>query len=78
MPRSIGCAHHRGPVLARIAASALVLVGLTVCSASVSVGGTPEVTAEDVDQQISDSLTESVGRAPDQVECPEALTAPRC
>jgi hypothetical protein len=36
------------------------------------------VTAEDVAQQISDSLTESVGRAPDQVECPEALTAPRC
>jgi ABC-type Fe3+-hydroxamate transport system substrate-binding protein len=59
---------------ATIAAAALVLVGLAGCSASVSVG-TPQVTAEDVAQQVSDSLGESVGVPPEKVECPDDLDA---
>jgi uncharacterized alkaline shock family protein YloU len=59
---------------ASIAAAALVLAGLAGCSASVSTG-TPQVTAEDVAQQVSDSLGESVGVPPEKVECPEGLDA---
>lgn len=44
-----------------------LLLLLTACS-----GGVPE---EDVEQQVSDALAESVGQTPDDVDCPDDLPA---
>ncbi len=45
------------------------LLALAACS------GTATVSADDVEQQISDQLAAEVGTAPDSVTCPGELTA---
>ena len=56
-------------------APALVLaLALSGCSFSASVGATG-VSTDDLEQQITEQLTEHAGQAPDDVECPDELPA---
>ena len=57
--------------------TAAVLTGLTLalagCSGSVSVGGDPVVEEAELESEISTQLEETVGQAPDRIDCPEDL-----
>jgi len=55
-------------------AALLVLVTTAGCSASVSVGQA-QVPSDQLEQKVSAALEESVGRAPESVECPDPLRA---
>ena len=57
---------------ATIAVAAVLATG--ACSASVSVG-TKQVAADKVAAQMSSQLAATVGKAPDDVTCPEGLDA---
>ncbi len=55
--------------------ASLALTGVTVLSvAGCSLGGA-SVPEEDVEQRITDPLTEQVGVAPDDVDCPDGFPA---
>lgn len=55
-------------------AALLVLLTTSACSASVSVGGA-EVPSDQLERKVSAALEDSVGRAPESVDCPDPLPA---
>lgn len=57
---------HLAPV------AALVLVLVSACSVSV---GNAQVSTDELETQVSALLAEEVGRAPEQVDCPDPLDA---
>ncbi len=64
------------PARARtVAAGLLAAVALAGCSGEVSIGGPGSVSTEDLEEQVSTQLTETVGQAPDDVTCPDELPA---
>jgi hypothetical protein len=57
-------------------ALAATLLALTLSGCSFSAGiGTVRVTADDLEDQVTEQLTEYAGQAPDDVVCPDALPA---
>jgi hypothetical protein len=53
------------------AAGALLVLSVGACSLS----GSGSVGTEDLEEQVSATLAEQVGQAPDEVDCPDALDA---
>ncbi|WP_250447178.1 DUF4333 domain-containing protein [Actinotalea sp. C106] len=58
--------------LTAVPAVGLLAVGLSGCSFSI---GGAEVPGDELAEQVSTVLTETVGEAPDLVECPDPLDA---
>src|SRR4051812_29742664 len=58
---------------ARIVVVAALVVLTAGCSFSGSVGG--KVATDDLEKQVSASLEEQIGRAPDSIECEDPLPA---
>ncbi|MFC0674992.1 DUF4333 domain-containing protein [Brachybacterium hainanense] len=60
----------------RIRPAALLLLPVaTLALAGCSIGGASAVSQADVEQQVTDTLTQQVGQAPDSVDCPGDLPA---
>jgi hypothetical protein len=57
------------------AALAVSVLALTGCSGEVSVGGDASIDRAELEREVSAQLEETVGQAPDLIECPGDLDA---
>lgn len=65
-------ARMRSRLTATAAAAALAVLALAGCSVSV---GSDAVPTDELEQQVSTVLEQQVGRAPEQIDCPDELDA---
>lgn len=57
----------------RLLAAAALASALLTAGCSFSVGTSVQVAPEELETQVSDTLADTVGRAPDAVDCPDPL-----